>query len=398
MNLLFPYFASWLELLLRWFHVVAGIAWIGESFYFVMLDRGLRSPPADAASRGVAGEQWAVHGGGFYHMQRYRIAPPDVPHELHWSKWKAYATWLSGFTLLSTLYLAQPGLYLVDPDVMVLPPYGASALAVGFLIGGWIIYDGLCRLLGARELALSTAVGVFVIGASWVGTHLFSGRAAFLIIGAMLATMMTANVLMVIIPGQKTMIAAMMRGETPDPEPGRRGRQRSVHNTYFTLPVVFTMISNHYAFTFADHDRWIMLCAIMLAGALTRQFFVAWHEGRRVWALPVSAAVIMAALIVWRAPYPLHTTAENRAAAPSFSRIMTIVQNRCTPCHSAHPTLMESAPAGLALDTADAIMANALRIQQQASVLKTMPLGNATHMTEEERSAMTRWVENMAHP
>jgi len=380
------YLAEWAELLLRWFHVVAGIAWIGESFYFVMLDRSL-TPVVDKP--GVAGELWSVHGGGFYHAQKYTVAPGILPGHLHWSKWKSYATWLSGFALFCALYLLQPGVYLIDPSVAVLSPVTADALALLFLAAGWVVYDGLCRALGGNERLLGASVATYVLATAWLATHVFSGRAAFLIEGATLATIMSANVFFVIIPGQRRMVADLMRGAVPDPRPGRLGRQRSVHNTYFTLPVVFAMISNHYAMTYSAAGSWAVLALIMAAGALTRQFFVLWHSGFRAWQLPAAGAVCVAAAMAWLMPAPAVRSAGT--APVSLAAIEPIVAHRCAPCHAAHPTLMATAPAGVMLDTPNRIIANAPRIFQQAVQLRAMPLGNVTNITDRERALLGAW-------
>lgn len=386
---------DWLNLLLRWLHVVAAIAWIGESFYFVMLDNGLKpAKDADARQRGVFGEMWSVHGGGFYHSQKYLVSPPKMPEELHWSKWKSYATWMSGFALFTVLYLLQPQTYLIDKNVADIAPAIAVAAAVGFLLIGYIVYDLLCRLLGKNDRVLGAAVAIFIVAATYAATHIFSGRAAFLIIGAMMATAMSANVFFWIIPGQRKMVDSLARGETPDPLPGKLGKQRSVHNTYFTLPVVFIMISNHYAITYNNPHNWALLCLIMLAGALIRQFFVLRHSGKNVYALPVAGAALLAGVAVWIAPKPM--AAPVAATGPAaqvvkLADIQPILTQRCVACHSAKPTMMGAAPAGVMFDTADEISTNAQRIYQQAVQLKAMPLGNVTHMTDDERAKLAQW-------
>jgi len=388
------YLSEWLELLLRWFHVVAGIAWIGESFYFVMQDRSLKPPnDARAIAAGVAGELWSVHGGGFYHAQKYAVAPGALPEDLHWSKWKSYATWLSGFLLLTALYLAQPGTYLIDPSVAQLTPLQADLAAVVFLLAGWLIYDRLCRLLPHNEAALGAAMLAYVAAAAYIATHLFSGRAAFLITGAMLATIMSANVFFVIIPGQRRMVASLGAGTVPDPQDGLRGKQRSTHNTYFTLPVVFAMVSNHYAMTYSVRGSWAVLVLIMAAGALTRQFFVLWHGGTRAWALPAVGAALIAAVMAWLAP-PAATA--SAGASVHLADIQPIISERCMPCHATHPKLMASPPAGLVLETPQEILANAGRIYTQAVQLKAMPLGNLTHITSEERSRLAAWYATLS--
>jgi uncharacterized membrane protein len=384
------YLSEWLELLLRWFHVVAGIAWIGESFYFVMQDRALKPPrDARAIAAGVAGELWSVHGGGFYHAQKYAVAPGALPDDLHWSKWKSYATWLSGFLLFAVLYLAQPGVYLIDPAVAGLAPLQADGAAIACLVAGWLIYDRLCRALYRHDSVLAGLMLAYVAGFAFIATHLFSGRAAFLITGAMLATIMSANVFFVIIPGQRRMVLSLTASMPPDPQDGLRGKQRSTHNTYFTLPVVFAMISNHYAMTYSTGQSWAVLTLIMAAGALTRQFFVLWHGGTRAWALPACGAALVAAAMAWLAPPAAPATAGS--ATVRLADIEPIIAARCAPCHAAHPKLMAAAPAGLVLETPRDIMANGARIAMQAVQLKAMPLGNLTHITAEERAKIGAW-------
>ena len=267
------------ELLVRWLHVIAAIAWIGESFYFVALDNQLRPPKPGTAPAGVMGESWSVHGGGFYNKQKYLVSPAQMPEVLHWSKWKSYTTWLSGFGLFSVLYLSQPKVFLVDPSVSGISAGMASGLAVGILFGGWIVYDLICRAAGLHDGVVGFLVALLVLAIDFTTTHLFSGRAAFILTGATMATIMSANVFFVIIPGQKKMVAALSKGEVPDPIYGKRGKQRSVHNTYFTLPVVFAMLSNHYASTYSLPESWMILALWMIAGALIRQFFVLHHQG-----------------------------------------------------------------------------------------------------------------------
>lgn len=392
------FITDWLNLALRWLHVVAAIAWIGESFYFVALDNSLK-PPADAnlRKRGVFGELWHVHGGGFYNMQKYTVAPPEMPEDLHWSKWPSYTTWMSGFSLFFVLYLLAPNTYLIDRNVLDMGPVVAVASALGFLLAGWIVYDSLCRLLGTNDRVLGVCVGLFVIAAAYLACHVFAGRAAYLIVGAMLATIMSANVFFVIIPGQRKMVDKMLKGEEPNPIYGKRGKQRSVHNTYFTLPVVFAMLSNHYAMTYANKANWIVLVLIMLAGALIRQFFVMRHRGQQLWFLPLGGIALMAAALVWTLPKPVASEAQ-AANAPKVAihDIMPILQQRCVACHSAKPTLMGSAPAGVMFDTPDEVWRNAQRIYEQAVRLKAMPIGNVTHMTDDERTKLAAWFEGGA--
>ncbi|PKM17026.1 MAG: hypothetical protein CVV12_00140 [Gammaproteobacteria bacterium HGW-Gammaproteobacteria-2] len=385
--------AFWVEaasFALRWLHVVAAIAWIGESFYFVMLDRSLQTPKTPEP--GVAGESWSVHGGGFYHKRKFMPAPPQLPETLHWSKWKSYTTWLSGFALFALLYLLSPAIYLIDPAVMVLSPTQAVALAFAFPLLAWLVYDGLCRLLGFRDAALGVLVALLVLVLCYAATHVFAGRAAFLLVGAALATIMSANVLFVIIPGQKRMVAALARGEAIDPLPGLRGKQRSVHNTYFTLPVVFAMLSNHYAPAFAHEHGWLMLAGFMIAGALIRQFFVLWHSGGRAWWLLVAGVALLLALFAWLAPRSL-ASADTNLVAPDIASIHTIVVQRCNACHSEHPSLMASAPKGTMFDHPEQIEQRAELIYQQVAVLQVMPPGNITQLSDAERNMIARWYQ-----
>lgn len=386
---------DWLNLAIRWFHVVAAIAWIGESFYFVALDNSLKKPKdAALAERGVSGELWHVHGGGFYNMQKYMVAPPALPDHLHWSKWPSYTTWMSGFALFTVLYLFAPDTYLIDRNVLDMGPVVAIASALGFLAAGWIVYDSLCRVLGSNDRLLGLCVGAYVLAAIWLACHVFAGRAAYLIVGAMLATIMSANVIFVIIPGQRKMVDAMLKRQTPDPIYGKRGKQRSVHNTYFTLPVVFAMLSNHYAMTYAHPYNWAVLALIMLAGALIRQFFVMRHRGEARWYLPASGIALVLIALVWTMPRSVAPQAQAaQASALRVADIAPILQGRCVACHSAHPSLMGSAPAGVMFDTHAQIEQNAQRIYQQAVQLKSMPLGNVTHMTDDERAKLAAWFE-----
>lgn len=387
-------------LLLRWLHVVAAIAWIGESFYFVALDRGLRAPAQPG--QGLYGESWSVHGGGFYLKQKFMPAPPQLPEVLHWSKWKSYTTWISGFALLCVIYLASPQIYLVDPAVAAMDSTQAVALALAFLVGGWLAYDALCRLVGFRERLLGAVMALFVLALCYAATQLFAGRAAFLLVGAVLATIMSANVFFVIIPGQKRMVAALQRGEAVDPLPGLRGRQRSVHNTYFTLPVVFAMLSIHYPAAQAHPQSWLVLALFLAAGALIRQFFVLWHGGARAWWLLGAGAMLLLAAFAWLAPKaaPAPAGGDTAAAlaaddpwgaAPDTAAVLPILQRHCAVCHGSQPRLMPSAPQGLLLESVEQAERQADRIQLQTVALRLMPPGNLTQMSEAERAALDRW-------
>ena len=385
------YLLDWASLLLRWLHLIAGIAWIGASFYFVMLDTSLK-PPKKAADRdrGVFGELWAVHGGGFYCSQKYLTGPRNeaLAEDLHWSKWEAYTTWLSGLGLMAVIYWAGAGTYLVDARVMALSPGVAIALSAGTLVLGWLIYDGLCRVLAGRERLLAATLFLFVVLATWLLHQVFAPRAAYLHIGAMLGTMMAANVFFHIIPGQKRMVAQIRAGQAVDGRPGVIGKQRSVHNTYFTLPVLFTMISNHYPMTYAHPQGWIILIAITLAGVLIRQFFVLRHRGQRVWWLPATGTALVVLLIIALAPRPLEPGDE----AVSFAEVERIVHSRCTPCHAASPSWEGFAqpPKGIVLETREQLLAHATK-NAETVASGYMPLANLTAMSDEERRQLLAW-------
>lgn len=386
------------NLLLRWVHVITAIAWIGSSFYFVFLDSSLTKPESpDLVAKGVDGELWAVHGGGFYHPQKYLVAPKQMPDHLHWFYWESYSTWLSGFSLFTVLYLFNAGTFLVDKNVYDWAPSVAIAASLGFLVVCWFVYDTICRALGRKkngDLIVGLGLFVFVVFATWLACHLFSGRAAFLLVGAMLATSMSANVFVWIIPGQRKVVAQLKAGQPVDPIYGWRAKQRSVHNTYFTLPVLIAMLSNHYGWLYQGPNNWLVLVLMMLAGALIRHSFVARHkalvQGKRApWEYAIIGALVIAGLTVWLAPSPL--TAEQklaRAAPVTFSQVNAVIQQRCFMCHNA-----DLQNKGIALHTPELIKEHAQAIYQQAAVLKLMPLSNATQITDDERSMIKRWFE-----
>ena len=391
------YIIDWLNLLVRWLHFVAGIAWIGSSFYFIWLDNHMlpSGMPADE-EKGVGGEVWAVHGGGFYHAQKYRVAPASLPEPLHWFKWEAYTTWLSGMFLLVLVYWYGAELYLIDPSVMALSPLAAILLASGIVAGSWVVYDLLCRSpLRERGLAFSAVLFLLVSLLAWGLCQSFSGRGAYIHFGVVLGTIMVANVFFVIIPGQKRMVAAAARGENPDPEDGRRAKLRSVHNTYFTLPVLFTMTSNHFAVIYTHEYNWAILVAISLAGALIRVYFVARHRGAAS-AVPIAAAAgLLLAVAFLVAPRSGAVPAGQLAA---FADVRQVVHERCTNCHSASPThpAFPAAPGGVVLDTDEQIVAEAERIHQQTVVTRAMPIGNLTDISEDERALIDAWYRGLA--
>ena len=395
---LVPYGLEWLNLLVRWLHVITGIAWIGASFYFVWLDNNIRPPVpgSELAKKGVSGELWAVHGGGFYNPQKYLVAPAELPKELHWFKWEAYSTWLSGFALLTIVYYFNAQAMMVDRSVADLSSLQAIGLGLGSLVVGWTVYDLLCRSkLGQHDLVFGAVIFLFLVASAYVLTQFLSGRAAYIHVGAMIGTMMVANVLMLIIPGQRKMVNAMMAGQKPDPIHGLKAKQRSVHNNYFTLPVVFIMISNHYAMTYRHEHAWLVLAVIMLAGVLIRHFFNLKHRGRIEWKYPAMGLALLAGVAIAIAP-----PAPVAGAAVSFAQVQTIINTRCIACHADHPTQpgFATAPAGVALTSSALIVQHAAKIYQQAVQLKAMPLANMTGMTDAERAQIGAWYTAGAKP
>ena len=398
------YLLDWANLLLRWAHVITAIAWIGSSFYFVFLDSSLIPPTApELKAKGVDGELWAVHGGGFYNPQKYGVAPKSLPPNLHWFYWEAYSTWLTGFALFTVIYLFNAGSFLVDKSVYAWSPGLAITAALACLVAFWWVYDGICRAFGQKphgDLMVAAGVLVAVVFASWWSCQLFAGRAAFLLTGAMLATAMSANVFFWIIPGQRTVIAQMQAGQPVDPVHGQRAKQRSVHNTYFTLPVLVAMLSNHYGWLTQGPHNWAVLVLLMAAGALIRHSFVARHKahvmGRRApWQYAVIGTLILLGLVVWLAPStPPPPSAAARAAANrpvAFSQVRAVIEQRCAMCHNA-----QLQNKNVALHTPALIGQHAQAVYQQTVVLKLMPMNNATQITDAERALVRRWFETGA--
>ena len=388
---LMPYLLDWANLLTRWLHLITGIAWIGASFYFVMLDNSLKRPrKTEDEARGVHGELWAVHGGGFYCSQKFLTGPKGEPlsDDLHWSKWEAYTTWLSGMGMLALVYWLGAAGTLTDAKVLDLTQGVAVALSIAFLGAGWVIYDLLCRALEGRDGLLGIVVAILVLAADWLAFNLFAPRAAYIHVGAMLGTCMVANVFFHIMPGQRRMVNAIRTGQPVDPRPGQIGKQRSVHNTYFTLPVLFVMISNHYPMTFGNAHGGIVLAGVMLAGVLIRQFFVRRHAHGPAWALPATAVAILVGLIVWMAPKPVVAD-----KAVDIGTAQRIVAERCASCHAEKPTREGFAqpPKGIVLETPAQIASNASMILNTVSS-GYMPLGNLTGMTDEERHLLLAWA------
>lgn len=380
------YILDWLNLALRWAHVITGIAWIGSSFYFIWLDLRLNVPPRDPENTEVAGDLWAVHGGGFYHAQKYKLAPATLPEPLHWFKWEAYFTWITGFLLFAIVYYANAGALLLDPAVADIGEPGAIAASLLLLPVGWFVYDGLCRLAPGGTAFL--VLGLVLLLALCFGlSQLFAGRGAFLQAGVMLGTIMAANVWRVIIPAQKALVAAKQKGEAPDAVLGLRAKQRSVHNNYLTLPVVLTMISPHFALLYAHEWNWLVLFLVFLAGAFVRHWFNLRNQGRKGIGWVFAALAIGVAIAIALAPRA------PAAGTATFAEANRVIQERCVACHSASPT-HPSAPiaaAGVMLDTPREIAAWAARIHERAVVTRTMPLANLTGMTEEERTLLAGW-------
>lgn len=389
------YLIDWLNLLARWVHVVTGIAWIGSSLYFIWLDNSLESPrdPADD-EKGVGGEVWSVHGGGFYHAQKYKVAPQQLPDTLHWFKWEAYWTWMSGIFLLGLIYFLGAEVYLVDRGVADLTSLQAISISIAFIVGGWFVYDLLCKTPLANDDRLFAVLLLLLTALlAWALCNLFSGRAAYILFGVVLGTIMVGNVFFVIIPGQKRMVAAAEAGESPDPLDGQRAKLRSVHNTYFTLPVLFVMTSNHFAMTYGHDYNWLVLVAIAVAGALIRIWFVGRHNGRPSPWIAIAAVFILAATAFAIAP----RTQATGGGTVSFVDVQMVIKERCTSCHSESPThpSFPAAPGGVMLDTVDEIVSEADRIHQQTVVTRVMPIGNLTAMTDDERQIIDQWYQSL---
>jgi uncharacterized membrane protein len=391
LSLIDAYWEDWLELGLRWLHVIAGIVWIGTSFYFVALDNHLGRPRV--AEPDVAGESWEIHGGGFYRISKYTVAPEELPEPLHWFKWEAYTTWLSGFGLLVVLYYWNADTYLIDPSVADIPVAAAIAVSLIGLAAAWVIYDLACKAFES-DVVLGLILLGMVVGSAYAAGQIFSGRAAYLQVGAMLGTIMAANVLFNIIPAHWELIRAKEAGRAPDPAPALEAKRRSVHNNYLTLPVVFTMISVHFAFTYEDEHAWMVLVVLVLIGAWIRQFFNLRHAGRNVWWIPATALLGAVALAVAIRPDEGGGTP---ARDVSDAEATAIVQQRCAPCHSQNPTQegYEAAPAGVVLDTRQQIADQADAIREQAVRTEAMPLGNVTAMTAQEREALGAWLDGL---
>jgi len=381
-----PYLKDILDVLLRMLHVIAGIAWIGASFYFVRLDLALRPPKqAEDADAGVAGEFWGVHGGGLYHSQKYRLAPAEMPEPLHWFKWEAYTTWLSGFALFVLLYYVDADVRLVDPTKADLDDWQAIVLSVAGIALAWLVYDVLCRTVGQRSQTALAVVGTGLVAvAAWGAGELFAPRAAYLQVGVMLGTIMAANVFVVIIPAHRKLVAAMEAGREPDAAPLLEAKNRSVHNNYLTLSVLFTMLAGHFAFVFGADQAWLVFVAIAVLTALIRVFFNRWHAGRREWWIPAVSVLAVIGLALWLQPDESPPAA---GPAPRFAQVQAVLTARCVPCHSG-----ATAPLGIRFETREEIEARVDDIERQAVRTTAMPPGNATGITDQERQLLAAWI------
>jgi len=392
------HFLQWLETLVRWLHITAGAAWIGTSFYFNWLNNNLRPPEGEAdAEAGVKGELWAVHGGGFYRVLKYGVAPPKLPGTLHWFKWEAYFTWISGFVLLSLVYFLGAGLFLIDPAKAALSPWEATGIGVGVLVAGWVIYDLLCKSPIIKLKVVFAGVGFALMTAlAWALCAVFQSRGAYLLVGALIGTIMAANVFFGIIPGQREMVVAMEQGRAPDPRAGQKAALRSLHNNYLTLPVLFIMISNHYPHTYGHAWDWAILAALALISAGVRHWFNLRGRGQyNSWILPVAALAMIGLALVTA---PRKAPVAGPTGPVSFAQVQGIVQTRCAVCHAEHPTFPGnvSAPKDLKLDTPERIRAAAEQIKAKAVTTQYMPLANLTQMTDEERACLGRWIDDGA--
>ncbi len=389
---------EWASAILRWLHVIAGIAWIGSSFYFIHLDLSLKSRPGLPA--GVKGDEWQVHGGGFYHMMKYLVAPAQMPDSLTWFKWEAYATWLSGFSLLVVVYYLGADIFLIDKSVLNLTALQAASIAFVSLVISWLVYEGLCRSpLGRHEVALALVGYVYLVALTYGFTHVFSGLGAFTQIGALIGTIMVANVFVIIIPYQKKTVDALRAGKEPDPVWGEIGKQRSVHNNYLTLPVVFLMLSNHYPLLFATKYNWMIVAIVLVIGPVIRHFYNSRHEGKgNPWWTWGVAAAGMAAIAWLSAAGPRVITTGALPPAPKFKQVADIVISRCSMCHAAEPVWdgIPTAPKGIMLDTDAQIRLHSRLIEIAAVRSQAMPPGNITEMTSQERLTLASWLASGA--
>ncbi|KJY75238.1 urate hydroxylase PuuD [Vibrio nigripulchritudo] len=400
-----PHVTEWLNLVIRWIHMIVGIAWIGASFYFVWLENNLnRINP----KTGLAGDLWAIHGGGIYHLEKYKLAPPEMPEKLHWFKWEAYFTWITGMLLLGIVYYLNAEIYLIAPG-SGLSSAEAIGIGIGSLVVGWFVYDLLCdSALGKTPLLLGIIIFALLVAAAYGLTLVFSGRGAYIHVGAIIGTIMVGNVFRIIMPAQRNLVSAIEKGEEPDPTLPKKGLLRSRHNNYLTLPVLFIMISNHFPSTYGSNWNWLILAGLAAFSILVRHYFNTRHGSQKfAWTLP-AAAVGMMTLAFITSPTSKHVVSQVTETASTsqvetkpeasrtsvFTKVHSVIKERCTVCHSANPThvAFQTAPAGVVLDTAEEIKNNVDRIVAQTVTTQVMPIGNLTQMTEEERTLIGDWA------
>ena len=394
-------FGAWAEFAIRWLHVITAIAWIGSSFYFIALDLGLRKAPD--LPPGAHGEEWQVHGGGFYHIRKFLVAPAAMPEHLTWFKWESYATWLSGFALLAVVYYLGAEFYLVDPNVLDVPVWGAVLISMGSLAFGWIAYNTICKVfVDANQTAVMVALFAVLVGMAFFYTQVFSGRAALLHLGAFTASIMSGNVFFIIMPNQRIVVADLQAGRKPDPKYGKIAKQRSTHNNYLTLPVIFLMLSNHYPLAFASDYNWIIASLVFLMGVTIRHWFNTQHAraGSPHWTWGATAVIFV--LIMWLSTAPLRFAAQEAAldgaaarfaAAEGFEQVADVVMGRCSMCHAAEPGWegLAWAPKGVVLDSPEAVARHAREIWLQSGLTHAMPPANLSYMEEAERAAIRAW-------
>ena len=394
-------FGAWAEFAIRWLHVITAIAWIGSSFYFIALDLGLRKAPD--LPPGAHGEEWQVHGGGFYHIRKFLVAPAAMPEHLTWFKWESYATWLSGFALLAVVYYLGAEFYLVDPNVLDVPVWGAVLISMGSLAFGWIAYNTICKVfVDANQTLVMVALFAVLVGMAFFYTQVFSGRAALLHLGAFTASIMSGNVFFIIMPNQRIVVADLQAGRKPDPKYGKIAKQRSTHNNYLTLPVIFLMLSNHYPLAFASDYNWIIASLVFLMGVTIRHWFNTQHAraGSPHWTWGATAVIFV--LIMWLSTAPLRFAAQEAAldgaaarfaAAEGFEQVADVVMGRCSMCHAAEPGWegLAWAPKGVVLDSPEAVARHAREIWLQAGLTHAMPPANLSYMEEAERAAIRAW-------
>lgn len=386
---------EWLNLIVRWAHIVFGIAWIGASFYFNFLENSLNR--TKGLRDEIAGNLWAVHGGGFYYLEKYKVAPAQIPKDLHWFKYEAYFTWLSGFALLIIVYYLDAKVYLIDPSVLDISASTGIIIGIGSLIVGWLVYDLLCKSpLSKKPLVFGFILFLFISGAAWFFAHVFSSRAAYIHVGAIIGTFMVGNVFRVIIPSQKAMVNAAKEGKLADPTLGKKALLRSKHNNYFTLPVIFIMISNHFPSTYGSNLNWLILIGLSLTSVLVKHYLNLIEKGEKaVWILP-AAVIGMVALAIVTAPKTKSVCKEDAPA--SFAEVNDIIIKRCVQCHSSNPTddLLKVAPNAITFDDPNDIIKFSERILARAVTTKTMPQANKTQMTQEERDVIQCWIKQGA--